>query len=148
MGRCCPMAAPPGKPACFTVHAPPPPCCSGLRAACCCLSSKILKNALQTACETRRARFYKTASATRLPSTERWAVMLDDRRCAAMSSTWCACHVTRSLSIVTPCGSTLLLPTAALAQAVAAEWQRQGDRVIPAFMPLMNLATTGSPLHS
>jgi chaperone required for assembly of F1-ATPase len=64
-----------------------------------------------------------------------------------MRRKWQAAFMTCCRSIVTPCGSTLLLPTAALAQAIAAEWHRQGDRVIPAFMPLMNLATTGSPLH-
>jgi chaperone required for assembly of F1-ATPase len=126
---------------------PPPPLLLQPCAACCCLSSKILKNALQTTCETPRARFYKAASATRLPSTERWAVMLDDRRCDAIRRKSQAALMTCCRSIVTPCGSTLLLPTAALAQAIAAEWHRQGDRVIPAFMPLMNLATTGSPLH-
>jgi chaperone required for assembly of F1-ATPase len=35
-----------------------------------------------------------------------------------------------------------MLPTPALAEAVAAEWQAQGDRIRPATMPLTRLANT------
>lgn len=42
----------------------------------------------------------------------------------------------------TPLGHTLALPTPALAQAVAAEWQAQGEQVIPDSMPLTQLANT------
>ncbi|MEQ8348305.1 MAG: ATP12 family protein [Sneathiellaceae bacterium] len=37
----------------------------------------------------------------------------------------------------------LVLPTAALAAAIAAEWQAQGDKVEPLTMPLTRLANTG-----
>ncbi|QPQ54860.1 ATPase [Allosphingosinicella flava] len=40
----------------------------------------------------------------------------------------------------TPAREPLLLPTAALAEAVAAEWEGQGDRVDPRTMPLTGLA--------
>lgn len=42
----------------------------------------------------------------------------------------------------TPAGRTLVLPTAALADAVAAEWQAQGTTVQPETMPLTQLAAT------
>lgn len=42
----------------------------------------------------------------------------------------------------TPAGAALLLPTAALAEAVAAEWRAQGEHVRPHTMPLTRLAST------
>lgn len=41
-----------------------------------------------------------------------------------------------------PAGKPFLLPTASLAEAIAAEWQGQGEQVRPATMPLMQLAAT------
>ena len=40
----------------------------------------------------------------------------------------------------TPAHTGLLLPTLALAEAVAAEWRAQGERIAPAMMPLTGLA--------
>lgn len=45
-------------------------------------------------------------------------------------------------SVRSPAGRPLVLPTAALAEAVAAEWQAQGTHVEPATMPLMQLSAT------
>ncbi len=42
----------------------------------------------------------------------------------------------------TPAGQGLVLPTAALAEAVAAEWQNQGETIQPETMPLTQLAAT------
>ncbi len=42
----------------------------------------------------------------------------------------------------TPAGARLILPTRALARAVAEEWQAQGAEVEPASMPLTRLAVT------
>lgn len=42
----------------------------------------------------------------------------------------------------TPAKVPLSVPTRALAEAIAAEWDRQGDHVEPATMPLMQLAST------
>jgi chaperone required for assembly of F1-ATPase len=42
--------------------------------------------------------------------------------------------------IKTPARNALVLPTNALAQAVAAEWEEQGDKVDPRSMPLTGLA--------
>lgn len=42
--------------------------------------------------------------------------------------------------IKTPAGRDLLPPTAALAAAIATEWDAQPDQVIPAAMPLMSIA--------
>lgn len=44
--------------------------------------------------------------------------------------------------VKTPLKNTLTLPTAALAQAIAYEWQAQGDTVIPDSMPLTQLSNT------
>ncbi|MDZ5647642.1 ATP12 family chaperone protein [Nitrospirillum sp. BR 11828] len=41
-----------------------------------------------------------------------------------------------------PAKADLVLPTQALAQAVAAEWDAQGETVVPAGMPMMQLAST------
>lgn len=44
--------------------------------------------------------------------------------------------------VKTPLGNALVLPTARLAEAVAAEWEAQKDDVRPATMPLTQLAVT------
>ncbi|CAA7615539.1 ATP12 family chaperone protein [Magnetospirillum sp. SS-4] len=44
--------------------------------------------------------------------------------------------------VKTPGGRVLAVPTAALAEAVAAEWNAQGEVVIPATMPLTQLVST------
>jgi chaperone required for assembly of F1-ATPase len=45
-------------------------------------------------------------------------------------------------SLKSPAGKPFLLPSAALAEAIAAEWRAQGEKVVPATMPLMQLAAT------
>ncbi|HRE44343.1 MAG TPA: ATP12 family protein [Terricaulis sp.] len=62
-------------------------------------------------------RFYKTA----LPTADH-GVALDQR------------------TLRTPGGAVFTAPTAALAAAVAAEWDAQGEEIIPASMPLSQLA--------
>jgi len=42
----------------------------------------------------------------------------------------------------TPKGAELVLPTTALAEAIAEEWGGQGDDIVPAWMPLTKLANT------
>ncbi len=42
----------------------------------------------------------------------------------------------------TPAGAQLMLPAEALAAAIAAEWQDQGDKINPETMPMMSLACT------
>lgn len=44
--------------------------------------------------------------------------------------------------VKTPRGARLVLPTEALAAAIAAEWNRQGETVDPAAMPLTRFANT------
>ncbi|MEJ0076339.1 MAG: ATP12 family protein [Alphaproteobacteria bacterium] len=44
--------------------------------------------------------------------------------------------------VKTPSGNALAAPSAALAQAIAAEWNTQGERIDPATMPLTRLANT------
>lgn len=44
--------------------------------------------------------------------------------------------------VKTPAGATLAAPTLALGQAIAAEWEVQGERIDPATMPLTRLANT------
>ncbi|MCC7271314.1 MAG: ATPase [Alphaproteobacteria bacterium] len=58
------------------------------------------------------------------PDAEGWHVLLDDR------------------PLRTPGRELLAMPTAGLAQAVAAEWAEQGEVVRPHAMPLMQLAAT------
>ena len=65
-------------------------------------------------------RFYENASAE--PFGEAWTVTLDER------------------TLKTPARQQLLLPTKRLAQAIAAEWNAQGDRIDIAAMPLTRLA--------
>ncbi|MFN3575727.1 MAG: ATP12 family chaperone protein [Tabrizicola sp.] len=67
-------------------------------------------------------RFWTTASA--VPVEGGFAVQLDAR------------------PLRTPRKVPLVLPTAALAEAVAAEWQAQGDRVDPASMPFTRMANS------
>lgn len=65
-------------------------------------------------------RFYKTVSLAADPAGQ--AIQLDGR------------------GVKTPARAPLVLPTPALADAVAAEWDAQGDRVDPRTMPLTGLA--------
>src|SRR5262245_8562440 len=44
--------------------------------------------------------------------------------------------------VKTPSGNQLAAPSAALTQAIAAEWNAQGERIDPATMPLTRLANT------
>ncbi|MEQ8356068.1 MAG: ATP12 family protein [Kiloniellaceae bacterium] len=67
-------------------------------------------------------RFYKTAAAA--PADGGFAIELDGR------------------AVRTPAKARLVVPGAALAAAIAAEWQGQGDRVDPLSMPLNALACT------
>ncbi len=45
-------------------------------------------------------------------------------------------------AVKTPAGGALAAPSRPLAQAIAAEWDAQGERIVPATMPLMRLANT------
>src|SRR4051794_21537124 len=45
-------------------------------------------------------------------------------------------------AVKTPAGNTLAAPTLSLAQAIASEWDAQGERIDPAAMPLTRLANT------
>lgn len=56
----------------------------------------------------------------------------------ALADGLCVKLDTRALR--TPAGVLFEAPTAALAQAVAAEWEAQGERIVPASMPLTQLA--------
>lgn len=67
-------------------------------------------------------RFYKTATIS--PVEGGWSVMLDGR-------------ILRS-----PAKRPFVLPTEALAAAIAEEWQAQGEKVDPSSMPLMQFAAT------
>jgi chaperone required for assembly of F1-ATPase len=67
-------------------------------------------------------RFYRTASARREQGG--YGVALDEK------------------SMRSPAGRAFLLPTGRLAEAIAAEWQAQGEQIKPAAMPLMQLAAT------
>lgn len=67
-------------------------------------------------------RFYKAASVS--PSGGSFRILLDDR------------------PVRTPKKAALALPTRALAEAIAAEWAAQGERIDPATMPLTKLANT------
>jgi len=67
-------------------------------------------------------RFYKSASVT--PRDGGFAVLLDGR------------------SIKTPKKKSLVLPTEALADAIAAEWSAQSERIDPDTMPLTRIANT------
>ncbi|MBX9588769.1 MAG: ATPase [Hyphomonadaceae bacterium] len=76
-----------------------------------------------------RPRFYKAVTvAPASPSREREAgafrLLLDGK------------------GVRTPAGKAMLVPTQALAQAIAAEWEAQADRIDPATMPLTRLANS------
>lgn len=45
-------------------------------------------------------------------------------------------------AVKTPAGNALAAPALSLAQAIAAEWEAQGERIDPAAMPLTRLANT------
>ena len=70
----------------------------------------------------RLKRFYTNAGTA--PGASGYCVTLDGR------------------TIKTPARRELALPTEMLARAVAAEWQAQGEHVLPASMPLTRLANT------
>lgn len=67
-------------------------------------------------------RFYKNAGTSAVE--DGFAVQLDGR------------------NIKTPAKAGLVLPALALAEAVAAEWQAQGEEIDPQSMPIMTLAST------
>jgi len=67
-------------------------------------------------------RFYKQVSIA--PLEDGFGVLLDGK------------------SVKTPARNTLVLPTEKLAQAIAAEWQGQGEEVVVTSMPLLRLANT------
>lgn len=67
-------------------------------------------------------KFYKTAEAGTAPGG--YVVRLDGK------------------PLKTPLRHVLLMPTEALAAAVAAEWQAQGEEIVPSSMPLTQLAST------
>lgn len=67
-------------------------------------------------------RFWTSASA--VPAEDGFAVLLDAR------------------PLRTPRKAPLVLPTAALAEAVAVEWQAQGETVVPATMPFTRMANS------
>jgi chaperone required for assembly of F1-ATPase len=67
-------------------------------------------------------RFYKAATVT--PVERGWSILLDGK------------------SLRSPAKRPFVLPTEALAAAIAEEWQAQGEKVEPRTMPLMQLAAT------
>lgn len=69
-----------------------------------------------------RKRFWTAASVASAP--DGWQVLLDQR------------------PVRTPAKAPLVLPTAGLARAIAAEWQAQGADIAPASMPLTKMANT------
>jgi len=71
----------------------------------------------------RRRRFYRNAAPAPAAGAEGYAVQLDGR------------------PVRTPAGRVLAAPTFALAQAIAAEWDAQGETIAPATMPLTRLAS-------
>lgn len=69
-------------------------------------------------------RFYKAASASEAAAGTGYAVLLDGR------------------SVKTPKKRALSVPSLALAEAIAAEWNAQGTQIDPATMPLTRFANT------
>lgn len=69
-------------------------------------------------------RTYRAASVAPAGGTAGFIVALDDK------------------PVLTPAKAPLVLPTAALAAAIVAEWAEQGDRIKPQTMPMMALACT------
>lgn len=70
-----------------------------------------------------KARRFWTTAGTR-PTTQGWEVQLDER------------------TLRTPGKHALILPTEALALAIAEEWQAQADLIAPATMPLTRAANS------
>jgi chaperone required for assembly of F1-ATPase len=74
------------------------------------------------------------AQATVAQAAGGWQVLLDGR------------------AVKTPAKAPLMLPNAALAQAIAAEWQAQGGDIAPATMPFTKMANTAidgtAPRHA
>lgn len=68
-------------------------------------------------------RFYKSAAASERGAND-FAVELDGR------------------PIKTPAGKTLSVPTRALADAIAAEWNAQGENIVPAALQLTRIANS------
>ena len=81
-----------------------------------------MRSAAQGGRPTLPKRFYIQADAA--PVTEGFAVLLDGK------------------PVRTPARSALVLPTLALAQAIAAEWNTQGELLDPNAMPLTRLANS------
>jgi len=69
----------------------------------------------------RRKRFYRAVT---VGEGARYPILLDGR------------------AVKTPAGGELAAPAPALAEAIAAEWRAQGERIDPATMPLTRLANT------
>jgi chaperone required for assembly of F1-ATPase len=67
-------------------------------------------------------RFYKTATST--PVDGGWGIQLDGK------------------ALRSPAKRPFALPTEALAEAIAGEWQAQGEKIEPSSMPLMQFAST------
>jgi chaperone required for assembly of F1-ATPase len=67
-------------------------------------------------------RFYKSATST--PVEGGWGILLDSK------------------ALRSPAKRPFVLPTRALAEAIAGEWQAQGEKVQPSSMPLMQFAAT------
>jgi chaperone required for assembly of F1-ATPase len=67
-------------------------------------------------------RFYKTAAST--PVEGGWGILLDGK------------------ALRSPAKHPFVLPTEALASAIADEWQAQGEKINPSSMPLMQFAAT------
>ncbi len=44
--------------------------------------------------------------------------------------------------LMTPAGAAYLLPTRVLAEAIVVEWNAQGDKIVPASMPMTQIAAT------
>ena len=70
-----------------------------------------------------RKRFYKSADAAEREGGA-FAVLLDGRQ------------------VKTPAGKPLAVPARGLAEAIAAEWNAQGETIVPASLPLTKLANT------
>ncbi|PKR57278.1 ATPase [Thalassospira lohafexi] len=69
-------------------------------------------------------RFYKKADAAADDSGAGWRVQLDGR------------------SVKTPAKADFLLPSEVLAREIAAEWDAQGEKILPHTMPIMQRAAT------
>jgi chaperone required for assembly of F1-ATPase len=67
-------------------------------------------------------RFYKTAASA--PVDGGWGILLDGK------------------ALRSPAKRPFVLPTEALASAIADEWQAQGEKIAPSSMPLMQFAAT------